>query len=194
MKIKFVPQNVEIEATSDKSILTLAQENNIHIKSVCKGVPSCAECRINILEGETNVLPPSTAELGLIGSSYFVDNRRLACQLYCFGDMVIDMKEQLEKADRAVGTKRPHGVAKGEYDPKESRAVMGNIIHEDAQNKADAQERKANRRIFEEEKQRLLKMLREQRAEKERVKKDSGANSPEPAIGTNNTGDGRKTD
>ncbi len=180
MKVKFVPQNIELETTSDKSVMHLAHENNIHIKSICKGVPSCAECRVNIVEGEQNVLPPSTTELSLIGSAYFVDHRRLSCQLHCFGDVTIDLSEQIEKAERVLGTKRPRGVQKGaDFDPKESNAKMGNIIHEEDQNKADAAEKRANRQIFEEEKRRLLKQLRDQRAEREKQKKEQVAPEPE---------------
>lgn len=184
MKLKFIPQNIEVEVTSDKSVLHIAQENNIHIKSVCKGVPSCAECRVYVAEGEHNVMPPSSTEMSLIGTGYFVDRRRLSCQMYCFGDVTVDLSEQVEKAERAIGTKRPSGVNKGEYDPKESRAKMGNIIHEDAQNRADQAEKKANRRIFEEEKQRLLKMLRDQRKERDDAKKDNPAGgSQKPQTG-----------
>ncbi len=171
MKLKFIPQNVEVEVTSDKSVLQIAQENNIHIKSVCKGVPSCAECRVHVADGEHNLAPPSSTEMSLIGTGYFVDRRRLSCQMHCFGDVTVDLTEQVEKSEKVQGTKRPSGVAKNEYDPKESRAKMGNIIHEDAQNKADQAEKKANRRLFEEEKQRLLKMLRDQRKEREDTKK-----------------------
>src|SRR5438105_4160466 len=108
MKVKFVPQNVEFEIKPNQTVLQLAQEHDIHIKSVCKGLPSCAECRVRITEGEHNVLPPSTTELNLIGTSYFVDQRRLSCQIRCFGDIQVDLAEQIEKAEQAVG-KKPRG-------------------------------------------------------------------------------------
>jgi ferredoxin, 2Fe-2S len=177
MKLKFIPQNVEVEVTSDKSVLQIAQENNLHIKSVCKGVPSCAECRVYVAEGEHNLAPPSSTEMSLIGTGYFIDRRRLSCQMHCFGDVTVDLSEQNEKSEKVQGTKRPSGVAKNEYNPGESRAVMGNIIHEEPkpskveQNRFDQAEKKANKRLFEEEKQRLLKMLRDQRKEREDAKK-----------------------
>lgn len=99
MKIKFLPQNIEIEGQSDKSLLQLATENHVEIKSICKGVPSCAECRVKITQGEGNVLPPNKAELGLIGTSYYIDGRRLSCQVRCFGDITVDLTEQIERAD-----------------------------------------------------------------------------------------------
>ncbi|MFN7262819.1 MAG: 2Fe-2S iron-sulfur cluster-binding protein [Pseudobdellovibrionaceae bacterium] len=97
MKMKVLPQNIEIEIDPNKSVLQLCHENNIDVKSICHGVPSCAECRIKIKEGEHNVLPPSKAEINLIGSSYYIDQRRLSCQLRCFGPITIDVTEHLDR-------------------------------------------------------------------------------------------------
>jgi 2Fe-2S ferredoxin len=102
MKIKFLPQNIEVEANSDKSLLQIANENQIEIHSVCKGVPSCAECRVRVVKGDRNVLPPNKAELALIGTNYFIDGRRLSCQVHCFGDVTIDLTEQVERQDNQV--------------------------------------------------------------------------------------------
>lgn len=99
MKIKLLPTQQEIELNPNKTLLQICTENKIEIKSICKGVPSCAECRVRIVEGEHNILPPSKAELSLIGTSFFVDQRRLACQVRCFGDVTVDISEQIERAE-----------------------------------------------------------------------------------------------
>lgn len=104
MKVKFVPQNVEFEIKPGESVMHVAQDHGLYIKSVCKGVPSCAECRVRVVEGEHNVLPPGSEELSLIGTGHFIDRRRLSCQLKCFGDITVDMTEQLEK--QATGGKK----------------------------------------------------------------------------------------
>ncbi len=98
-RIKFLPQNIEIPVNPEKTLLKLAQENNIKIKSICNGTPSCAECRVKIVEGDQNVPPPSKAELNLIGTSYFLDGRRLSCQVRCFGSITVDLTEQVNKVD-----------------------------------------------------------------------------------------------
>lgn len=136
MKVKFVPQNVEFEIKFNESVLHVAHNNGLHIKSVCKGVPSCAECRVQIVEGEYNVLPPSNTELSLIGSAHFIDRSRLSCQLKCFGDVTINLAEQIEKADRVVGGKRPRGGRGTEmdYSSEKSHAVRGNIILDESEN------------------------------------------------------------
>lgn len=99
MKIKFLPQNVEIDVNPDKSLMDLAHENNIPIKSICNGKPSCAECRIKITEGMNNVPPPGKEEINLIGTSFHLDGRRLSCQVHCYGSITVDTTEQLNKAD-----------------------------------------------------------------------------------------------
>lgn len=127
MKVKFVPQNIEVEIKPNESVLKVAQDHGIHIQSVCKGIPSCAECRVHIKEGETNVVPPLQPELELIGTAYYIDQRRLSCQLRCFGDVVIDLTEQIEKEHKS--TKNPQGRFVKEREA--SHARMGNILEEE---------------------------------------------------------------
>ncbi len=153
MKVKFVPIDKEVEIGPGESVLHAAHKNGIEIKSVCKGIPSCAECRIHIVEGEHNVLPPSNAELQLIGTAHFVDHRRLACQLRCFGDIVVDVSEQLEKL-KAVAQKKEEG----------SQAVTGNIMME-GQNREDAKEREVQKIIEQQEKDMVLQRIKQERTD-----------------------------
>ncbi|MBC7370283.1 MAG: 2Fe-2S iron-sulfur cluster binding domain-containing protein [Bdellovibrionaceae bacterium] len=125
MKIKFMPQNIEVDANPNKSLLQIATENNIEIKSICKGVPSCAECRVNLSEGENNVIPPNKTELNLIGTNWHIDGRRLSCQVRCFGDVTVDMTEQLER--QANQTKKVRGF-RSQKTQQESQAVQDTMI------------------------------------------------------------------
>lgn len=124
MKIKFLPQDIVVETDSEKSLLEIAWANNIPIKSICKGVPSCAECRIKIVEGEGNINPPTRTELNIVGTNYFLDGRRLSCQVYCFGDVTVDMKEQLERDD--ASNKKIRGFKSDKT--YESKAVVDTMI------------------------------------------------------------------
>ncbi|MGZ3775292.1 MAG: 2Fe-2S iron-sulfur cluster-binding protein [Pseudobdellovibrionaceae bacterium] len=124
MKIKFLPQNIEVEANPDKSLLQIATENHLEIRSICKGVPSCAECRVRIAKGDSNVLPPNKAELNLIGTNYFVDGRRLSCQVHCFGDVTVDLTEQVEKSENQ--TKKIRGFRTTKH--VESKAVNDTML------------------------------------------------------------------
>lgn len=124
MKIKFMPQNIEVEINSNKSVMHLAQENGITIHSICKGVPSCAECRIKIIEGESNINKPGKAELSLIGNSYYIDGRRLSCQVKCFGPVTIDTTEQIQRKENP--TKKIRGFkSQKQY---ESKAIMDTLL------------------------------------------------------------------
>lgn len=156
-----MPQNIELEIQPNQSIMNLAHENGIHIQSVCKGVPSCAECRVQIVEGEYNVIPPSKNELNLIGTGWFVDRSRLSCQLKCFGDVTVDLSQQIAKEQNA---KRPRG--KFHKDPSESNAKMGSILLEDApMNAEDYDLRRAEAALMEEEVRMQLEKIKRQRSQ-----------------------------
>jgi len=129
MKVKFMPQDIEVEIKPGQSVLNVAQDNDIHIQSVCKGIPSCAECRVQVIDGAGNILPPMDEELDLIGTAHFVNSSRLSCQMRCFGSVTVDLTEQIGKEKES--SKQPQGrVAKKEGE--ESFAVMGNILEENA--------------------------------------------------------------
>ncbi len=106
MKVKFVPQNVEFEIKQGQSVMDLAHEKGLPIRSTCNGLPSCAECRIKVVDGEWNLNPPSRKELGLIGTGFYIDQRRLSCQMICFGDVTVDLQEQVEKGTEGPVTKK----------------------------------------------------------------------------------------
>ena len=131
MKIRFVPTLMEVEGTPDKTLLQICVENKIEIRSICKGVPSCAECRIRIVEGEHNVLPPSKAELAVVGTNYFIDQRRLSCQVRCFGDVTIDLTEQLDQKDNQNKKVRGFRQQGQKGATPDSKAVQGILMLEE---------------------------------------------------------------
>ncbi len=97
MKIKVEPNHVEFENDPNKTLLQLCHENGVHINSLCKGQPKCAECRIKIVQGDHNVIPPNSVELAILGNNYYLDGRRLACQVRAYGELTIDISEQAER-------------------------------------------------------------------------------------------------
>lgn len=123
MKIKFVPQNVEVDVDPSKSLLQIALENGLKIKTLCGGVATCAECRVKIVEGDNSIPEPSKLELNMIGTSYYIDGRRLSCQVHCFGSVTVDLTEQLNKVDTQ---KKVRGFK--QRDPKELSAVHDTMI------------------------------------------------------------------
>lgn len=112
MKVKFLPMNVEHEIESNQSVLDLAKKHGLFIKSICGGLPSCSECRVKIVSGEHNVMPPGFKEKSLIGSAYFIDHSRLSCQIKCMGDITVDLTEQLAKENAQPASKKPRMPAR----------------------------------------------------------------------------------
>lgn len=133
MKIKFVPTGQELEADPNKSLLQICQENQIQIASICKGIPNCAECRIKIISGDHNVMPPSKAELSLIGTSYYLDGRRLSCQVHCFGDITVDITDQIERAK--TQKKKTRGFQWTGSRSADSKAIQGTLVLDETSKK-----------------------------------------------------------
>lgn len=136
MKVKFLPMNKEVEITPEQTVLEVALANQIPIRTVCKGVPSCSECRVRITEGEHHVLPPSKAEINLIGSGYFVDHRRLSCQLHCYGDVTIDVSEHLRKSND-ISVRKLRGGSKKTTAVTESKAIQDTYLLKEKPNNSD---------------------------------------------------------
>lgn len=129
MKVKFMPQNIELEIKPNQSVMNLAHENNLPIRSVCNGMPSCSECRVRVIEGDSNVSPPSRKELNLIGTGHFIDQRRLSCQLYCYGDVTVDLTEQLEKNNEGSVPKK--FLARANKEKAEDYNSVGGVLLEE---------------------------------------------------------------
>lgn len=125
MKLKFLPTGKEIEITPEKTLLQVSLENQVDIKSICKGKLICAECRVKVVEGEANCLPPTRAELSLLGTAWQLESCRLACQVRCFGDVTIDMTEQIQRDE--TNRKKIRGF-KSDRPASESHAVIDTML------------------------------------------------------------------
>ncbi|MBX3023140.1 MAG: (2Fe-2S)-binding protein [Bdellovibrionales bacterium] len=132
MKVKFVPQDVEFEIKQGQTVMDLAHEKGVPIRSTCNGMPSCAECRVRVTDGDWNVNPPSRKELGLIGTGYYIDQRRLSCQMLCFGDITVDTTEQIEKSAEGPVTKK-FLTKVHKSSAQESHSLGGVLIEQDEQ-------------------------------------------------------------
>lgn len=130
MKIKFFPQNVEVDINPNKSVLEIAREQGLVIQSSCNGMCACGDCRVFLKEGEGHVFPPTAKEIGLIGRGHYLDQRRLSCQLYCFGNVSINLEEQEERANQGKISKQFLERAQKKT-PEEAKSLGGILIQED---------------------------------------------------------------
>jgi len=126
MKVKFLPQDVEFDIEPGQSVLDLAHKNNIPIHSTCNGMPSCAECRVIVVEGDYNLIPPSKKEMSLIGTGYYIDGRRLSCQMSCFGDVVVNVQEHLDRESSGHMTKK--FLSRVQKDSAEESHSVGDVL------------------------------------------------------------------
>ncbi len=129
MKLKFIPQNIEVEADPSKTVLEIGRELGLFIQSSCNGMCACGDCRVFVREGESHALFPSVQELKLIGQGHYMDQRRLACQLYCFGDVVIDLSEQEDRANQ--GKISQQFLKRAQKKSPEDAYSKGDILIED---------------------------------------------------------------
>ena len=64
-KIQVKPDNLVLEIAEHETILTASLRNDIPHLHACGGIGRCSTCRISIIEGIANCLPPEKIELEL---------------------------------------------------------------------------------------------------------------------------------
>lgn len=94
LKVKFQcegnSQIFETEAESGELLTQCAYRAGVTIQQTCGGTPSCTDCKIKVLEGQSNAFsPPEGPETRLLGNVYFITHERLACQAKVQGDCKI---------------------------------------------------------------------------------------------------------
>jgi adenylate cyclase len=86
-KIQFLPDDKEIKAKDDETILQAALRAEIPLAHICGGNARCSTCRVVILEGMTNTLPRNAAEKKIADLLNFDPSVRLACQTMATGNI-----------------------------------------------------------------------------------------------------------
>lgn len=81
-----------------QTILDISLGNDIPHICECKGTARCSTCRVLIVEGLENCLPPSSLERQLSDRKGFPDDIRLACQTRVVGDVTVKrlVKDKLD--------------------------------------------------------------------------------------------------
>lgn len=105
--IRFLPDDVVVEAKAGRSLLDAALKAGIPHTHACGGNARCTTCRVLVVEGADGVAEPTWKEtrvakkLGL-GGSY-----RLACQTKVAGDVTV-RRLVIDPADVAITDLRDH--------------------------------------------------------------------------------------
>jgi adenylate cyclase len=87
--IYFLPDNVWVKMTIDKTILRTSLEAGSPHTHVCGGNARCSTCRIVILDGVEHCLPRNANERMLADRLSFPPTVRLACQTRITGDVKV---------------------------------------------------------------------------------------------------------
>ncbi|HOX54163.1 MAG: ASKHA domain-containing protein [Candidatus Omnitrophica bacterium] len=97
-KVKFLPDNKEIEVEKGKSILAAAISAGLHINSSCGGDGVCGRCKVILKKGEVNTQPT-----GRISAEERKQGYYLACLTTVESDLVVEVpvesKVDLEKVN-----------------------------------------------------------------------------------------------
>ncbi|MGB3294080.1 MAG: 2Fe-2S iron-sulfur cluster-binding protein [Phormidesmis sp.] len=106
VRIKFIKENKEIEASTGSNLRFKAQENNIDLYTFmgkltqCGGYGQCGTCVVDIIEGAENLSPRTAVEEKMLRKR--PSSCRLACQTTIQGPISVetkpDKKESLKKA------------------------------------------------------------------------------------------------
>lgn len=110
--IRFLPDDVEVEARTGRSLLDAALKSGIPHTHACGGNARCTTCRVLVVEGSNGLAEPTWKEtrvakkLGL-GGSY-----RLACQTKVEGDATV-RRLVIDPVDVALTDLRDHAAPVG---------------------------------------------------------------------------------
>lgn len=86
MNIKFIK---ETEVKKEKTILDIAEDLNIKIKSPCNGKGKCGKCVVKVTSGDVSEVTKSEEEL--LGKKKIAKGYRLACETTVKGDAEIEL-------------------------------------------------------------------------------------------------------
>lgn len=96
-KIMFQPSGVSIDVQDGTSILDASFQAQVKIPTTCGGKASCRLCIVKILEGDKFISQMGFSEQNLLGNVFFITKERLSCQTKVFGDVVVEIIEQIPK-------------------------------------------------------------------------------------------------
>jgi 2Fe-2S ferredoxin len=97
-KVIFHPSGKEVEVNLGENFLKVSIRADVGLKYNCGGAPSCAMCKVVVQSGEEFLNPQEMKELDLMGNTYFITKKRLACQTKFLkeGEVHLDISEHLE--------------------------------------------------------------------------------------------------
>ena len=87
--VRFMPSGKERAIRAGATILAAANQAEMPIGQSCSGDGICGWCRVTLLAGAENMLPPGPLEKKLMKEKEFAGNERAACLAKVNGDVTI---------------------------------------------------------------------------------------------------------
>ncbi len=82
--------NRTIETRGEITLLELLRAHDVPLANSCSGEAVCGWCKVRILKGLDTLHPPTQDERELRDKQAFLNEERLACQIWVQQDMEID--------------------------------------------------------------------------------------------------------
>jgi uncharacterized 2Fe-2S/4Fe-4S cluster protein (DUF4445 family) len=97
-KVKFIPQNKEVEVESEANLLKVSDQAGLYIEGDCAGKGTCGKCRVKIIEGADS--EPTAAEKKHLTKAELEAGWVLACQRYINKNLVVEIPMQKDAHTR----------------------------------------------------------------------------------------------
>ncbi|MBT6141611.1 MAG: 2Fe-2S iron-sulfur cluster binding domain-containing protein, partial [Gammaproteobacteria bacterium] len=106
-QVCFTPSGRQFKGEAGDTLLQVAQDAGVAIRSLCGGYGQCHQCWIEVSEGShpkfgVDCKPENVSGITSLEKQLIIDNpsykgKRLACQTCIQGDLVIDVPEDSQE-------------------------------------------------------------------------------------------------
>ncbi|SHJ09614.1 Uncharacterized 2Fe-2 and 4Fe-4S clusters-containing protein, contains DUF4445 domain [Geosporobacter subterraneus DSM 17957] len=86
LKVKFIPENVEVMADPGENLIEAARRANVFIDAPCNGNGSCGKCKVKLVAGKAE-----TKETHHIKEAEWAEGYILACEAKVIEDVVVEI-------------------------------------------------------------------------------------------------------
>ena len=87
--VRFLPSGESFRVVPRATLMRAVLRAGLPLARSCRGVAVCAACRVRIVAGAENLLPPGEAESALAKREPLRQGERYACQARAVGDVTI---------------------------------------------------------------------------------------------------------
>ncbi len=88
--IQFRKNNPPLTVASGTNLMEALVNGGLPVASSCRGDGVCSKCRVEIVEGMSNLTAEGETEQSLRERHEIPDNERVSCQTQVLGDITVD--------------------------------------------------------------------------------------------------------